>query len=319
MERATFTDFDAFRATNPDLDGRWLINGGSTWRWSTDSLVVGESSMVRCYANTGVITEGVESSDAYHFYTPFRRRVWRNSGVGFGNDSVLIVEPGAEYCATTDRDEGWHGIIVPRHLVPLDPATRGDRARYAYTVKDQQRCACRMRELFGSLIAAVSEHPSVEGSPAARMAEAELRAVLDPLLEIRPGGGETGNPRGRPRHSRREIIHRAQELMEEGANTSMHVSELARGVGVCERSLRAAFNEWYQVGPRRYLQLQQLHRVQRDLVAAGPDETTVTDVLVRWGIWEFGRFAGIYREHFDELPIETLRRRRPLMSSSSVT
>ena len=41
------------------------------------------------------------------------------------------------------------------------------------------------------------------------MVEAELRALLEPLLEIRVGGGESASPRGRPRHSRREIIHRA--------------------------------------------------------------------------------------------------------------
>ena len=103
------------------------------------------------------------------------------------------------------------------------------------------------------------------------------------------------------------------------ANTPVHVSELAQAVGVSERSLRTAFNECYQIGPRRYLQLRQLHGIRRDLVAAGLDETTVTDVMTRWGIWEFGRCAGIYRGDFGELPSETLRRQRPLISSSSAT
>jgi hypothetical protein len=31
MKREIFTDFDAFRATNPQLDGEWLINGNQ-WR-----------------------------------------------------------------------------------------------------------------------------------------------------------------------------------------------------------------------------------------------------------------------------------------------
>jgi hypothetical protein len=84
---------------------------------------------------------GRGSSDAYHFYASLKRGIWRDFGVGFNNDAVLIVEPGAEYCNTTGREEGWHGFIVPRHLVPLDPATRGDRARYAYTIKGQQRRA----------------------------------------------------------------------------------------------------------------------------------------------------------------------------------
>ena len=47
MERATYTDFDTFRSTNPQVDGQWLINGGRNWRWITDSLAVGQSFMVR--------------------------------------------------------------------------------------------------------------------------------------------------------------------------------------------------------------------------------------------------------------------------------
>jgi AraC-like DNA-binding protein len=316
MERSTFTDFDAFRATHPHVDGQWLINGGSTWCWSSDALAVGQSSLLRSYLHTGVITEGKESSDVYHFYVPFRNAVWHNFGVGIDYDAVMIVEPGAEYCNITDQEEGFHGFFVPRHLIPLDPATRGDRARYAYVIKGQQRRARRMREVFGTLIAAASENPGFEDSPAARVAEAELRTLLEPLLEIPPAGEKGPSPRGRPRLSRQEIILRAQEVMEFGTDTPLHVSALARAVGVSERSLRNAFNECYQIGPRRYLLLRQLDGVRRDLLAAGPDETTVTKVMSQWGIWEFGRFAGIYHRHFGELPSQTLRRQRPLIRSN---
>ena len=64
MEQTTFTDFDAFRATNLQVDGHWLISGGGTWRWSTDSMALGQSGLLRSYLGTGVIMEGVESSDA---------------------------------------------------------------------------------------------------------------------------------------------------------------------------------------------------------------------------------------------------------------
>jgi hypothetical protein len=44
MENQDFTDFDAFRASIQQLDGRWLLNGGSDWRWHRTSLKVGERS-----------------------------------------------------------------------------------------------------------------------------------------------------------------------------------------------------------------------------------------------------------------------------------
>jgi AraC family ethanolamine operon transcriptional activator len=49
--------------------------------------------------------------------------------------------------------------------------------------------------------------------------------------------------------------------------------------------------------------------VRRSLRTAATD-TTVAHVLVRHGIWDFGRFAGRYRRHFGEMLSDTLRHRR---------
>lgn len=62
--------------------------------------------------------------------------------------------------------------------------------------------------------------------------------------------------------------------------------------------------------PKKYLMLRQIHRIHGILTGGAPDAPTVADVLVRHGIWEFGRFAGRYRRHFGELPSETLARAR---------
>ncbi|HSN83709.1 MAG TPA: hypothetical protein VLS88_14090, partial [Polyangiales bacterium] len=40
---------------------------------------------------------------------------------------------------------------------------------------------------------------------------------------------------------------------------------------VSERILREAFNEYFGVGPARYLQLRNLHRIYRTLRASEPD------------------------------------------------
>jgi len=54
----------------------------------------------------------------------------------------------------------------------------------------------------------------------------------------------------------------------------------------------------------------ELHAVRRELREATGDDSKVTDVLTRHGIWEFGRFAARYRRQFGELPSDTLRRAR---------
>ena len=83
--------------------------------------------------------------------------------------------------------------------------------------------------------------------------------------------------------------------------------DLATAAGVSERTLRYAFNEYYGVGPVRYLQLKQLHQVRRALRAGEPEQTTISNILAQHEIWEFSRFASRYRRIFNELPSETLR------------
>jgi AraC family ethanolamine operon transcriptional activator len=315
MKREIFTDFDAFRATNPQLDGEWLINGGKDWHWSSDSVAVGDCGILRCYSRTGLIIEGVGSKDFYGFYIPFKSGIWRNNGVGFDDNEIIVIEPGAEHCETSKVEDGWHGFFVPKHLVAIEPEITGERARFSYAVTCHPTRTDAVRDLFRRVIAAVAENPDIESSPAARIAGAELQSLLLPTLELERNGAKNNDgARGRPSLPRREIVKRAQAVMEAFNSEPIHVSELARLVGVSERSLRTVFNEYYQLGPRQYLHLRQLHKVRRDLLVSTPDKTTVTDVLARWGVWEFGRFSGRYKTHFGELPNETLR--RPLISPS---
>jgi len=100
------------------------------------------------------------------------------------------------------------------------------------------------------------------------------------------------------------------EVLEERDRQHIAVPELAGLVGVSERTLRRAFNEYYGIGPVGYLQLRKLHQVHHALQAAELEETTVASVLFQHGVWELGRFASRYRQHFGELPSETLRAKR---------
>ena len=79
-------------------------------------------------------------------------------------------------------------------------------------------------------------------------------------------------------------------------------------VGVSERTLRTAFEEYFGVGPTKYLKIRTLHEARKALIAADPFATSVTDIAARLGIWEFGRFSHDYKTLFGELPSQTLRK-----------
>jgi AraC family ethanolamine operon transcriptional activator len=299
-----YTDFDEFRATNAHLDGEWLLNGGSEWGWRTDAVDAGNCQILRCYSNTGLIIEGKATNDAYGFYVPFKSGVWRNNGTEFHDDEILIFEPGAEHGVTSKVDDGWHLFHVPKHLVGTpsrDPQTN------SYTVRDPRARAVRAQ--IGSVLAAVEANPAIESSTAMKTVEAELLSLVLPLVDSGPDGHEDDHDvRGRSGPSTVEIVHRAQAILEDSDAEPMTASLLANLAGVSERRLRQAFNERYQVGPRRYLLLRQLHAVRRDLLASQPEATTVTEAVTARGVWHFGRFTARYKSLFNELPSETLRR-----------
>jgi AraC family ethanolamine operon transcriptional activator len=94
------------------------------------------------------------------------------------------------------------------------------------------------------------------------------------------------------------------------APTVPTTADLARDVGVTSRTLLRTFQDAYGMPPKQYLMLRELHVVRRSLRDGGGEDDTVADILTRHGVWEFGRFAGRYRQLFGELPSETLRRAR---------
>jgi AraC family ethanolamine operon transcriptional activator len=114
---------------------------------------------------------------------------------------------------------------------------------------------------------------------------------------------------GRPRLNRSEIISNAMAVIE-AAQTVPTAKELASHVGVTDRTLLRAFQEAYGVSAKKYLMLRELHCIRRIFRAGATHDATVTDVLSRYGIWDFGRFAARYRRQFGELPSETVRRAR---------
>jgi AraC family ethanolamine operon transcriptional activator len=72
------------------------------------------------------------------------------------------------------------------------------------------------------------------------------------------------------------------------------------------RTLRRAFQERYEVSPKRYLEAHRLNGVHRALRRADAIEVRVVDIANQWGFWLMGKFAGDYRRLFGQLPSATL-------------
>jgi len=86
---------------------------------------------------------------------------------------------------------------------------------------------------------------------------------------------------------------------------------LCEDCGVSRRTLEYAVREHLGTSIQTFLSRVRLHRARSDLLRAEARGLRVTDVAIRHGFTELGRFAGEYEREFGELPSTTLRRKPP--------
>jgi len=103
-----------------------------------------------------------------------------------------------------------------------------------------------------------------------------------------------------------QLVRAVRELVETSPDCPLTVAELCVRLRASRRTLQYAFEEALGINPFLYTRVIRLGKVQRELQSA----TSVTEAATRWGFWHLGNFSAEYREHFGELPSETLRRYR---------
>ena len=227
------------------------------------------------------------------------------NGESLDNDSLFVIPRGADFrICVRRRAHAWCAIHFPAEVVePLTALTQSSR------VACRPGAVPRLTQIVTKIAATLLSLPADTAAHSAAgraLVDAGAACLSVPAPSV---PAPTRDPRGRPRLNRAEIIRSAMAVIE-ASQTMPTVTELARHVGVTERTLLRTFQDTYGVPPKKYLMLCELHHIRRMLQAGATHNATVTDVLSRYGIWDFGRFAARYRRQFGELPSETVRRVR---------
>lgn len=129
------------------------------------------------------------------------------------------------------------------------------------------------------------------------------QTLISGLLAIQPSSGQEVS---RPTRPCPPAVRAVVDLIEDRPEHAWTIVELARHAGVAPRTLQEAFQRELGMSPLERLRRTRLERARRDLVAADPTTTSVTDVAARWGFFHLGRFAQTYRSRYHELPSATL-------------
>jgi AraC family ethanolamine operon transcriptional activator len=307
-----YTDFDAFAGEVSSIDARMMLQNPRSRLWTINRLDLPGAQIQLGLLGSGNIVEGQSWSDGFLLYLPLTKDCrYGASGTTIERGSLMILEPGCEFCIATKDPHDWCAIFVPNeHLLadgsPSSWSDAGKTPRCRVSLPNL-RLANEFGRCVHDVMASAEKHPQFEVTSAARQAAAHAQKIVS--LIIADGPRQESERAGRPEIPRERIIRRCKDLLERREGEPIFVDELSYAAGVCERTLRTAFNDYYGMGPLRYLQLRQLHQVHRALRSADADYVTVADVLFQHGVWELSRFARRYRGTFGELPSQTLRTR----------
>jgi AraC-like DNA-binding protein len=112
-----------------------------------------------------------------------------------------------------------------------------------------------------------------------------------------------------PRSETPAHLRRAEEFLTAHVAAPVSLAEVVRAAGVSSRTLSRAFRSRHGVGVMGFLRQRRLEAARGALQMAEPESTSVTEVALRYGLGNLGRFAAEYRKAFGEYPSATLRAR----------
>lgn len=129
------------------------------------------------------------------------------------------------------------------------------------------------------------------------------QTLISGLLSLQPSSAQEVEQPARPCPP---AVRAVVDLVEGEPERAWRIVELAQHAGVSPRTLQEAFQRELGMSPLECLRRTRMERARRDLVAADPAQTSVTDVAARWGFFHLGRFAQTYKARYPELPSQTL-------------
>ncbi|MDX5334874.1 MAG: helix-turn-helix domain-containing protein [Marinobacter sp.] len=144
-------------------------------------------------------------------------------------------------------------------------------------------------------------------------ASGETQALFD-RLERQLVSGQVDLPEDLPVLDRRLV--RVIEKIRSERDWEFDLQDLARHCGASERNLYYLMKRETGMTPYRFYQRCRLIRVRKRLVDCKCDVPHISWYAADEGFSHLGRFAALYREHFGELPSETVQWRRRLQQES---
>ncbi|MGD9633161.1 MAG: helix-turn-helix domain-containing protein [Pirellulales bacterium] len=262
--------------------------------------------------NRAVRTRTVVQEDVVAFVAFGPRAVGTMNGLPVGPDRLVASTPGIEVMFVVEAGYESVTLLVPPADIQSHLCGRGRDGEFNFPhgVELLTPRPAAARELYDwgrRLTELASRQPEVFNEPKVQAAaQVELVEGLLGTLSSAARSESTFQDVTRQAHS--QVVRDSEDYVLAHAGDRLYVTDLCHAAGVSERTLQNVFKDMLGITPIAYLTRLRLHRVRQALRVGTHATTTVTAEALRWGFWHFGEFSRAYKECFDELPSDTLRR-----------
>ena len=308
MTTHTFPSPEAHVAAVQNANLRIALLGKASRPWTIASLDLHDLRVQWGQAGGGTLTEGAVSHAGAILFVPTQNAsVMRMNGHRFDAQSFRFQMPGDELCLSSTDWHCWFSLFISNEVL-ADWSDNGATAvalssRFIQVPLERAEAFRRVVEQLGSI---VQEAPAAFASSAAVATTAHKLTNL--VREAIWGQPISTTHAGRRSIPRRQVVRAVLDAIDRQDGEYLTVTDLGSAAGVSERTLRAVFQDYFGMGPVRYLRLRSLNLIHKTLQNADSSVMTVTGVAAQFGVWELGRFARDYQLLFGERPSETLRR-----------
>ncbi len=218
METYAFQDFDAFAGTVRDVDCGMMLRNPTRRRWVINHVYLPQIHVQLGRLGSGNIVEGRSWPNGYLLYLPLTDAcAYSANGTVLDKGSFFVLEPGCEFCVSTEFAHDWCTIFVPTDL--LDPGSdlaepsSGSEKMICRVTRPNRQVANQFQALVHQVMTTATQCPQFESSPAATGAVADLLKVASVVIGKRLGHEPARE--GRPRLQREETIRSSRELREQ--------------------------------------------------------------------------------------------------------
>lgn len=237
--------------------------------------------------------------------------VRRVSGRMLGQGQIFHFRPDEQTATSSPRGMPWTFGIV---LVPFAVLVEQGGAVAGFDLRlplDDDRLFAVPGERLARLVALMHDGARLArdapcmldaAEPAAALGGSVLAALVACLVEGWP------SPERAALRRHREIVARFEAALRQRPEEMLSLAAICIAAGAAERTLNLACREFLGQGAMQYARGRRLDLVRQRLMAGDTATVQVTEVAMRYGFWELGRFALAYRARFGERPSETLRR-----------